>query len=243
VRGYDIAVDAEVYGPDHFFAVPSDIVVTNGILRFRVGERNAITYLAVSVFKAGAWRAKGYLWLSSYKTLSRARMVDLTPERAACVLSTRNEGEVTVELQRGRRSLRIIHGSTRSPSVLCPRVIYWSGLSPPDITAGWGFGGWGSAPWGGVGTGIGEVPGSPLTAGLAYETTVEGGSTRLSDAYGLTRGIAVLRRGAKKAGLGVARTTRSFEVGAFVATATTGDDLVDHHRQLACASEQTVRLS
>lgn len=242
VRCFDIGDAREVPGPGHAYATPDDIVVTNGMLRFQVGQRNKLTHLAVDVYKGGAWRDKGYLYLSSSNTLAGARILSVTPERACCVLSTRNEGEVFVWLHRGERGVRITHGSVRAPSIVCSRAVYWWATAPSTPTTGWGIDTWGTSAWGGAVPGGGDVEGSPLTAGLVYEATTDGGTTRVTDAQGLTRGVAVLRAGASRIGLGVQKTARSFDVGAFVATAAAGDDLADYHRQLACASEQTVRL-
>jgi hypothetical protein len=244
VRGFDIGANREVYGPGHRFGVESDILVTNGLMRFRVGARNLVPHLVVQVYKDAAWRAKGYLYLSGANTLAGARLSTVTAERSCCVLSVHNEGEVHVWLNRGERMLRITHGSTRAPSIACDRFVEWRTTAPSvptTPTTGFGFAPFGSTSFGGTGTDP-RVPGSPLAGGRAYESTVDGGATRVTDANGLTRAVAVLRASATRSGLGVRRFTTSFDVGAYVATAATGDDLADYHSQLAAASEQDVRL-
>lgn len=247
VRAHDLREGRNVYGPGHHFAVEQDIRITNGILRADVGPRNVLPYLTISVYKGGAWRAMGHLYVSEANTLAGARLVTVTPDRAALVLSVRNEGHVTVRLHRGERMLRITHGSTRAPAVSVGRLVQWRSAVdiPPGAGQGWGDANWGDGNWGGTWVATGIVAGSPITNGLMYESTADDGATRFTDANGLTRGLASLRSGAVKPpgrGLAMTKTAVSVHYGAFVATSAAGDDLADHHRQLAAASEQESRI-
>lgn len=75
------------------------------------------------------------------------------------------------------------------------------------------------------------IPGfSALAAGVAYETTVDGGSVRAPDANGLTRGLAYLNPGG------------SGGIGAFLATTSDQDDIADHQAQFAAEFTQSVRI-
>lgn len=247
VRAYDLRSARNVYGPGHHFAVEQDIRITNGILRADVGPRNVLPNLAVSVFKGAAWRTMGFLYFSDANTLAGARIVSVTPERAVLALAVRNEGEILVRLHRGERMLRVTHGQTRAPAVSVGRLIQWRTAAdiPPGAGQGWGDGNWGDGNWGGTWVVTGLVNGSPITNGLMYESTVDDGATRFTDANGLTRALATLRSGVTKptgGGLSMSRTAISVHFAAFVATATSGDNLSDHHRQLAASSEQETRV-
>jgi hypothetical protein len=246
-RAYDIAEAREVYGPAHPFASTSDIRISNGLLRVDVGIRGAWPVIGVWAYAGGAWRAKGWLYLSVSHTLAGARLASLTPERAVVVLSVAYEGPVTIRLLRGSRGLRITHGSARSPAVDAYRLVAWRAAAPVpyvDPTTGWGHGPYGSGAYGGTASAeAAEISGSALVGGRLYEATTDGGSTRVTDPQGLTRGLGVLRSGAvKAAGLGIQRFCRSYELGAWVATTAYGDDLADYHNQLAMASEQMTRM-
>lgn len=242
VRAYDLTAGQNVYGPGHHFANTSDMRLTNGIVRVDVGARNLLPALAISVYKAGAWQAKGYLYLSEANNLLGARLRSLTPNRGVLVLSIANEGDVSLRLHRGERMLRGTHGSTRAPSIVVARLVEWRSSLPVAPTVFWGDATWGSGVWGG-GTSSGILGGSPLSHGLTYEATADGGSTRVTDGNGLTRALVVPRSGATKApGLAITRTTRSYDFAALVATATAGDDLTDHQAQAAAASEQETRI-
>lgn len=244
VRAHDLRDGRNVYGPGHHFRVEQDIRLTNGLLRADLGPRNEAARLSISAYKGGAWRTMGYLYLSETNTLAGARIVSVTPERAVLSLQVRNEGEATVRLHRGERGLRITHGSLRSPTVPAARFVKWRSAIyiPPGAGQGWGDGNWGDGNWGGTYVDT-VMAGSPLSSGLTYETTVDGGTTRFTDANGLTRALSTLHTGAiKEPGLAMKRTTVSFDVFAFVATSSLGDDLADYQRQSAAASEQETRI-
>lgn len=249
VRGYDAREDFEVYGPAHPFAQTEDAGATNGLIRFTCGPRTLLPYLAVEVrTAAGEWLSAGYLHLGGPGLPTRVALLSRTPEEAVVSLTVRGMGEITVTLRRGERMLRIAHGDTDWPSTT-DRLVSWRSAPPAPLTDGWGLEAWGQTPWGGD---LGDVEGgllggSPLAGGRTYEVTVDGGAVRVTSAAGFTRALAILSpvpsAPTHRQGLGVLRRTRSWVVGAFVASATAGDDLADHHAQLAAENEQTMRVS
>ncbi len=247
VRAYDLRENRNVLGPAHHFRVEEDIRLTNGLLRADCGPRNVAPYLTISVYKGGAWRAMGYLYLADVDTLAGARLVSVTPERAVLALSVRNEGTVFIHLYRGERGVRVVHGAVRDPSVVAARLIQWRSalIFPPGPGEAWGDGTWGAGNWGGTYVDGGFVNGSPRWYGREYETTVDGGTDRYTDANGLTRGLASLRSGLVRpigAGLAMQKTDRSVHYAAFVATSLAGDDIADYQQQLASANEQETRI-
>lgn len=71
---------------------------------------------------------------------------------------------------------------------------------------------------------------SPLTAGITYEATAPGGTTRNPDDAGLTKGLAYVNAGG------------SGGIGAFLATTGSQDDLADQQAQFAAEFTQSVRI-
>lgn len=129
VRAYDRTEGRHVYGP-HAFASTTDILITNGIVRFWVGNRLVPAFLNVSVYRTGVWREVGSLLLAhqgSSDYLLAARLVSVTPEAAVVSLTVQNQGEVLVRLNRGERMLRIKHG-TGTPQA--SRHVAWLGTPP-----------------------------------------------------------------------------------------------------------------
>ncbi len=133
VRAYDRREAREVYGPSHPFVSTTDILVTNGLLRYWVSGRLGTPFLNVSAFRSGAWREVGVVQVAPTGTtdvLVGARLVHLTPERSTVVLALRNAGDVAVTLTRCARKLDIAHGTLRPPAVALLRTVRWSGAPP-----------------------------------------------------------------------------------------------------------------
>jgi hypothetical protein len=138
VRAYDRSEDREVYGPSHPFHTPSDLAVTNGLLRFWVGSRGLVPYLSVAAWKAGAWNEMGTVVLdvagSPGAVLRGARLVRCTPDVATVALAVGGIGDVFVTLRRGHRHLSIAHGAGRPPLVSATRRVGWFGTPPGALT-------------------------------------------------------------------------------------------------------------
>lgn len=131
VRAYDRREEREVYGPSHPFVETTDLAVTNGHLRYWVGNRLLAPFLNVQAYADGAWREAGYLMLADplgSAVLLGARLRRLTPELGTVVLTVRNQGEVMVTLRRGERMLRVQHGDASAPSAT--RLVRWTGVPP-----------------------------------------------------------------------------------------------------------------
>lgn len=71
---------------------------------------------------------------------------------------------------------------------------------------------------------------SPLANGITYEATTAGGTTRLPDSTGLTKGLAYVNPGG------------SGGIGAFLATTGSQDDIADQQAQFAAEFAQSVRI-
>jgi hypothetical protein len=133
VRAYDRRAEREVYGPSHFFQQPTDLLVTNGLLRFWVGNRLLPPFLNVSAFRNGTWREVGVLAFApdnSSTVLLGARLVRVTAENTTVALLVQDQGEVFVTLERGRRWLAVQHGADQTPTVAAARLGQWRGLPP-----------------------------------------------------------------------------------------------------------------
>lgn len=100
-RAYDRRHNREVYGP-HWFDEPSDVIVTNGIIRFWAVAGG---YLAVSAVNAGAWHHMGYLPVTA-SPLTSARLVSISRDRVVVIL-TDGAGAVRAEVRRGERMIRL----------------------------------------------------------------------------------------------------------------------------------------
>lgn len=138
VRAYDRREAREVYGPAHPFRAPTDIEITNGVLRFWVGNARVTPFLNVSAFISGAWREVGCVQLAAAATTAGARLVSCSPENATVAVDTFDGGTVFVTLRRGERMLRVQHGANRAPTLTIGRALYWLGTPPArqlDATA------------------------------------------------------------------------------------------------------------
>lgn len=133
VRAWNRRVERMVWGPKHPFEQPSDVVVTNGLVRFRPGPAGGPAYLVVQAFADGAWREVGCVLLShpshDGQTLRTGRLERLTRDEAILALVIREVGTVRVVLRRGERMLRVRHGS-QPGSVTADRAIAWLGMPP-----------------------------------------------------------------------------------------------------------------
>jgi hypothetical protein len=127
VRAFDRRAGREVYGP-HPFLETTDILVTNGLVEFWVGNRGLAAFLNVRAFDGTTWREVGTVRLSTTALLRGARVVSLTQEACVVALSIQGIGEVRVTLKRGERMLRV-EGHGRATT----RTVRWYGL-PPTVT-------------------------------------------------------------------------------------------------------------
>lgn len=132
VRGWDRRKGHAIFGPKHTVETPSDLVLMNGLLRAYVGPRKMRPHLRVQAYRTGRWREIGFLYLSdsSEAGLSQVYVDSMTPERGVIVLALRNYGEVLVELRRGERLFRIVHGRPSPFGLPFSRYVGWDG-SPP----------------------------------------------------------------------------------------------------------------
>ncbi len=139
VRVFDRRDMREVGGPGHPFAAPSDLLATNGLIRFWVGSRGEVPYLNVSAYTGGVWRSVGCLMLAepgSSSTLVAARLTSATPEKTTVALSVRNAGTILLRLHRGERMIHITHGTNRRPTANVSRSVTWTGTPPAAFLYG-----------------------------------------------------------------------------------------------------------
>lgn len=132
VRAFDRRTGREVYGPAHPFHATTDLLVTNGMFRFWVGNAGMVPFLNVQAFAAGQWHESGCLALAAddANALITARLVRVTPDAATCALTLRAAGDVFVTLRRGERFLRIQHGAEAGPAAA--RAVRWMGTPPAN---------------------------------------------------------------------------------------------------------------
>jgi hypothetical protein len=121
----------EVYGP-HPFVESTDLLVTNGLVSFWVGNRGLVPFLNVQAVAGGSRREVGTLLLGTSAPLRRARMTYLTLELAVVALTVEGYGDVLVGLRRGERQLLIVSPSNDIRPT-------WSG-TPPTSRAAQAFG-------------------------------------------------------------------------------------------------------
>lgn len=133
VTVYDRRDGRLVGGPAHHFLEPTDILVSNGIIRFWCGPAAIEPYVNVQAFIGGAWREVGVVALQSSAgdVLERVLLKRLTTDVATVELRIRNAGPIVISLRRGERMLRATHGSSVIP-VSRIRQIQWFGTPPPD---------------------------------------------------------------------------------------------------------------
>ncbi len=132
VRAYDRYLEREVYGPNHPIHETSDLLLTNGLIRFWVGNRGMVPFINVDGFAAASWHHSGVLAFGADGTadvLLDARVVEVTPDRATVALDCRNVGSVYLTLQRGERMIRVQHGSDRDV-VSAARYARWLSAPP-----------------------------------------------------------------------------------------------------------------
>lgn len=131
-RAFDRREGREVFGPSHPLVVPTDLVITNGLVRIWVGPRGLPPYVQVQALAGGEWREVGYVHLavptSRSVVLASARLTRVTPEAVSVALSVRGQGDVTVTLRRGERMLQLEHGTTGPARVLAGRHVRWAGV-------------------------------------------------------------------------------------------------------------------
>ena len=135
-RAYDRRDERNVRGQGHPFAAPTDLLITNGLLRCRPGPAGVPAYLHVSAVTASAWVDVGCLQLSESNALLSARLTAVAPDEVAITMLVQGEGEVLVTLHRAERMLRIRHGGDRQPIVSVPRVVGWLGMPPTRQLSG-----------------------------------------------------------------------------------------------------------
>lgn len=132
-RAYDRREEREVFGPSHPLVAPTDLVITNGLLRAWVGARGLPPYLQVQAFAAGEWREIGYLQLSDPTegsiVLTSARLVRVTPEAVSIAIGLQGQGEALLTLRRGERMFQVQHGGART-RLTATRQVSWSGVPP-----------------------------------------------------------------------------------------------------------------
>lgn len=139
VRAWDRRSEREVYGPAHPFKHPTDIAVTNGLIRFWVGSRGLPPYLNVEAFTDGEWHHVGHLILADLADLDRAllgaRLTRVTPDVTTVALQARGLGTILCSLRRGERGIRVDHGLTAAPTVSTVRRVFWLGVPPAAAIA------------------------------------------------------------------------------------------------------------
>lgn len=139
-RAYDRRDEREVFGPGHPFAVPTDLVLTNGLIRCRPGPAGTPAFLHLEAMYPDAWQQVGCVQLAEQDVLLGARLAAVAPDLATLVVLVQDQGEVAVTLHRGERMLRIRHGGDRQPVVSVPRVVGWLGIPPTRQLSGAGNG-------------------------------------------------------------------------------------------------------
>lgn len=135
VEVYDRRRMQAVGGTGHSFQATTDLLANNGLLRFRVGNRGVIPYVAVEACRTGAWRDMGFIVfsMSTSDVLRGARLARLTADEATVVLFTRESGDISLTLRRDFRGIEVRHGADYPPYASVPRSIAWRGV-PPAVT-------------------------------------------------------------------------------------------------------------
>lgn len=137
VRAYDRRSGRSVWGPSHPFQEPSDVILTNGLIRLRVGARGVLPYVDVHAFRDGLWRHTGHLILgnlgSTTQVLVGARLERLTTDVGVVALDVPEVSPLRLELRRGERMIRVASGSQFESSDFINRHIRWDG-TPPYVT-------------------------------------------------------------------------------------------------------------
>ncbi len=138
VRAWDRGDERSVWGPTHTFNRPSDLMLTNGLVRLTCGPRGARPYVSVEAFRNGSWRQVGALGLGRQggsEAIKSARLVRLTPDEGTMAISSHPFGDVYLTLKRGERMIRVLHGSGRHVYA-SNRYVRWLGAPPADTLSG-----------------------------------------------------------------------------------------------------------
>lgn len=134
VRAYDRRWARDVFGP-HPFLEATDLLLTNGLIRFWPGPVGAPPFLHVKAVAGSSWRSINPLGLSlAGNALRRVRLQSVTPEAATVALTVDNEGDVLVSLRRGRRAIEIVHGAGLG-SPVADRLVEWLPGPPGNAAA------------------------------------------------------------------------------------------------------------
>lgn len=132
-RAFDRREGREVYGPSHPLVAPTDLIITNGVIRAWFGPRGMPPYLQVQAVGGDGWQEIGYIHLAdptgTSVLLTSVRLVRVTPESVAVAVGIQDQGNAIVTLHRGERMFRIRHGGGRT-RVSCVRQVRWAGLPP-----------------------------------------------------------------------------------------------------------------
>jgi hypothetical protein len=120
-RTYDRRLEREVYGPSHSYRETTDVLLTNGLVRFWLGNPLLEAFLNVAAFVDGTWRHEGVIRFG--RRLLGARLVSVTSDAATIALELERYGEAFVTLKRGEPMIRTV-----VPSIVTAPV--WSGLPP-----------------------------------------------------------------------------------------------------------------
>lgn len=104
-RGFDRRLQYEIYGPAHRLTEPSDLIVTNGLIRGTVGPAGLPPFLRIEAFASGDWVEEGYLYLAdpSSSVMRSCRLVTVTPDLVTVAFSVQGAEEWFVSLRRGAR--------------------------------------------------------------------------------------------------------------------------------------------
>lgn len=122
VRGYDRRAERSVFGP-HPFLETTDLMVNNGLLQAKVGNRGLRPYFDIRAF-ADSWREPGTIQFgAAIDELVDARLVRLTFDDVTLALTVKNHGDVLVTLKRGEQQLHVSQPTTMGRPV-------WSGVPP-----------------------------------------------------------------------------------------------------------------
>lgn len=123
-RAYDRRSMREVYGPSHPVQALTDLIITNGLFRARLGNWGLQPALHVQAFADGVWREVGTILCGgTTDTLVGARLTKVTPDATTVALAVADVGEVFVTLKRGERMFRVDVPDVRVAPM-------WSGVPP-----------------------------------------------------------------------------------------------------------------
>lgn len=135
VRWYCRSCEDEGYGDDHWFVHTTDVCLTNGLIRFWVGNRGMTPFLNVQAVGAGKWRECGVLALAAdhQNVLLGARLGRVSPDASSILLTLDGLGDVAVSIVRAERQLRIQHGVDGIGAVSAHRRVRLLGTPPAKL--------------------------------------------------------------------------------------------------------------